>query len=245
MKSIWTIYKKEMKEYFYSSIAYIFLAIFIIIPNILFFHFFGGIFKENLATMRIYFMMLPYIFIIFIPGLTMGSWSKEKNNGTTELLFTFPLKEYTLIIGKFLASLSLVFIALASTVFIPLLTNIFLGSFDWGQLFSEYFGALLLASAYIAISFFVSSLTKELIDSFLISSAVLLVITILGYLPNVVSFPIAFEWVKGFLVWVSFSSRFENFSKGVLDSKDIIYFIGFAFVFFYLNLKSIESRKWS
>ena len=83
-KGIIAIYKKEIKAYFYSSIAYVFLILFILISNIIFFYFFGGIFKENSATMRRFFSILPYIFIIFIPGLTMGSWEKEKNAGTIE-----------------------------------------------------------------------------------------------------------------------------------------------------------------
>ena len=89
MKGLKAIYKKEMSSYFYSSIAYVFLILFILVPNILFFYFFGGIFKENTATMRKFFSILPYVFIIFIPGLTMGAWAKEKNAGTIDQLAPF------------------------------------------------------------------------------------------------------------------------------------------------------------
>ncbi|MBP7552381.1 MAG: ABC transporter permease subunit [Spirochaetes bacterium] len=239
------IYKKEIGGYFNSSIAYVFLALFIIIPNVMFFHFFGGIFKEDLASMRRFFSMLPYVFIIFIPGLTMGSWAKEKNSGTIELLFTFPVSEWQILIGKFLAALTLVLIALFSTLFIPLLTQIFLGDFDWGQIVTQYIGVIFLSGCYIAITFFLSSLTMELIDSFLLSAALLLILTIIAYLPSVVSFPGWLEWLRKIFVWTSLSTHFSNFSKGVIDTRDILYYVGVTGIFSYLNLRSLESRKWS
>ena len=239
------IFKKEVSSYFNSSIAYVFLALFIIVPNIMFFYFFGGIFKEDLASMRRFFSMLPYVFIIFIPGLTMGSWAKEKNAGTIELLFTFPVNEWQVLVGKFLASLLLVLIALYSTLFIPFLTQIFLGNFDWGQIVTQYIGVIFLSSCYIAITFFLSSLTMELIDSFLLSAAILLVLTIIGYLPSLVSFPGWLEWLRKVFVWTSLSTHFSNFSKGVIDSRDILYYTGITVLFSYLNLRSLESRKWS
>ena len=127
-KGIIAIYKKEIKAYFYSSIAYVFLILFILISNIIFFYFFGGIFKENSATMRRFFSILPYIFIIFIPGLTMGSWAKEKNAGTIELLFTFPITQMEILLGKFFATLSLVITALvyysATTITVALISDL-------------------------------------------------------------------------------------------------------------------------
>lgn len=241
------IYKKELGSFFYSSIAYVFLVLFIFIPNLMFFHFFGGIFKEDMATMRRFFTMLPYVFIIFIPGLTMGSWAKEKNDGTIEMLFTFPISQWKVIAGKFLAALTLVGVALGLTLFIPLLTHIYMGKFDWGQIFTQYFGAMLMACAYIAITFFMSSLTMELIDSFLLSSAVLLLLTLAGYITSsyVIVFPEWLGWLKVFLNEISLSTHFANFSKGVVHSKDIIYYLGLALLFFYLNMKSLENRKWS
>jgi len=239
-----SIYKKEIYSNFYSSIAYVFLIIFILVPNIMFFHFFGGIFKEDLASMRIFFAMLPFVFIVFIPGLAMGSWSKEKNSGTIELLFTYPVPEWQILVGKFFANMTLVIVALYSTIFIPLLTHIFLGNFDWGQVVTQYVGAIFLAASYVAITLFVSSLTKELINSFLLSATILLVLTLIGYFPAVVVFPKWLEWLKQIFVWISLSTHFTNFSKGVIDSRDIIYYCGTTILFFYLNLRSLESRKW-
>jgi len=233
-----------MRGYFHSSIAYVFLILYILVPNILFYYFFGGIFGEETATMRRFFMMLPYVYIIFIPGLTMGSWAKEKNTGTIEILFTYPVPEWQILVGKYLAALTLITIALFSTIFIPLTTQI-LGNFDWGQIIGEYIGAIFLASCYIAITFFLSSLTMELIDSFLISAALLLGLTIIGYLPTLLHFPGWLEWLKVVFIWSSLSTHFSNFSKGVIDSRDMLYYIGVTVIFFYLNLRSLDSRKWS
>ncbi|MBN2544882.1 MAG: ABC transporter permease subunit [Spirochaetes bacterium] len=238
------VYKKEIQNYFYSPIGYVFIVLFLFIPNILFF-FFGGIFKENNATMRMYFAMLPIIYIIFIPGLTMGTWSKEKNDGTLELLFTLPLNRYEILIGKFLSTLTIVFIALIATLPIPLITHFLLGSFDIGQLISQYIGALLMASCYIAISFFISSLTKELIVSFLLSTSILALFTFIGYLAYSVKFFTQLEWIKGILTEISLSTHFLNFSKGVIDSIDLVYYIGMSILFFYLNIRVLESKRWS
>jgi ABC-2 type transport system permease protein len=242
--SLLAIYKKEIHAYFYSPIAYIFLFIFIMIPNFLLFYIFGGIFQENTASMRTFFSILPMIFVLFIPCLSMGSWSQEKNLGTIELLFTFPISEWLVLLGKFLASLTLMLVYLFSTFFIPFLTNMLLGNFDFGQIFSQYFGAILLAGACISITFFFSSLTKELIISFLLGLAVLLVLNIIGIIPNLIQFAEWLGFVKQIFIWSSLYTRFENFSKGVIDSRDILYYLGVIAVFFYLNLRSLESRKW-
>ncbi|MCG8572665.1 MAG: ABC transporter permease [Spirochaetes bacterium] len=249
LNRIGAIYKKEMGINFKSPIAYVFIILFIIFPAFSFFFLIGGIFEENLASMRSYFRYLPIAYLFFIPGLSMGAWAKERNDETLELLFTFPISEWEVLIGKFLSALSLVAIALATTIIIPLMTHISLGAFDIGQLFAQYFGALLMACTYIAITFYFSSLTKELIISFLLSAFFLFVFIIIGYFPVIVQsseiFTTYFSWLKPFFVWISLSTHFANFSKGVIDSKDVIYYIGVSVIFFYLTLRTLESRKWS
>jgi ABC-2 type transport system permease protein len=244
-KSILSIYKKELNDFFYSSIAYVFLVLFIVIPNVIWFYFIGGIFTENNATMRSYFSILPYVFIIFIPGLTMGAWSKERNSGTIEILFTLPVSQMEVLLGKFFAALTLVAVALASILPVPLLTHILLGSFDWGQIFAQFFGSLLLAGCYIALTFFLSSLTKELIDSFLLSASILLVLTLIGFYAQKVEFYPWLAWLKTFFNNISLSTHFMNFSKGVIDSRDLIYYLGLTVMFFFLNIYSLDSKRWS
>jgi ABC-2 type transport system permease protein len=245
IRGVWTIYKREVKAYFYSSIAYVFLALIVLIPNVFFFYFNGGIFKEGMATMRSYFAMLPFMYVFFIPGLTMGVWSKEKNTGTIELIFTLPVSQIEITIGKFLASFTLVCISLYSTLLIPVMTHFMMGSFDWGQISTQYFGALLMSICYIAITFFMSSLTKELINSFLLSVAVLLFLALIGYIAMTVNFPQDLSWMKIVFQKISLLTHFKNFSVGVMDSRDFFYYLGLASIFFYFNLHSLQSRKWS
>ncbi len=245
IKGVRAVYKKEVTGYFYSSIAYVFLGLFALIPNVFFFYFNGGIFREGVASMRGYFALLPFMFIFFIPGLTMGAWAKEKNSGTIELLFTLPVSQLEIMIGKFLASFTLVFIALWSSIVIPVMTNFLMGNFDWGQIATQYFGAMLLAICYIAITFFLSSLTNELINSFLLSVAVLLFLTVIGYLSVTVNFPQELNWLKIVFQKISLLTHFKNFSVGVMDSRDLFFYLGLASIFFYSNLHSLQSRKWS
>ena len=244
LRGIFSICKKELQDYFYSLIAYVFLILFVLISNIFFFTS-GGIFKEDNATMRLFFTFLPYVFVAFIPGLTMGIWSKEKNLGTIELLFTLPVSQIQVLIGKFFASLAVIMIALLSSLSIPVFTSILLGSFDWGQIFTQYLGAILIASCYIAITFFFSSLTKEVINSFLLSLFVLLILNIMGLLAGSVQFYPWLEWVKVVLNNISLSSHFSNFSKGVIDSRDLFYYLGVIVIFFYFTQRSLESKRWS
>jgi len=245
IKSIFYIYKRETASYFYSSIAYVFLALFIGLGNLLFFFYTKGLFGENIATMRRYFELLPYIFVIFIPGLTMGAWAREKNSGTIELLFTLPVKQSEVLLGKFFSALSLIIIGLFSTLIIPVLVYFWFGDFDIGQLFTQYFGAVLMASCYISITFFFSSLTKELINSFLLSSTFLLILTVIGYLSINLTFTDEFKWIKIIFNELSLSSHFLNFSKGVINTRDFFYYIALTVMFFYFNLHSLDSRKWN
>jgi ABC-2 type transport system permease protein len=244
-KGVVPILQKELNGYFYSSIAYVFLFLFLLIPNVLFFYFFGGIFKEENATMRTFFTMLPYVFIVFIPGLTMGAWAKEKNTGTLELLFTLPVKQIEVLIGKFIAALIIVLTALACTLPIPIMTHILVGSFDLGQLLAQYIGALLMACAYISISFFLSSLTMELINSFLLTASFLLVLTIAGYLSMNIKFYYWLEWLQNIFTYIGLQTHFENFSKGVIDSRDIAYYLGVTAIFSYLNIRTLDMKRWS
>jgi ABC-2 type transport system permease protein len=243
-KGIFPVFKQELYSDLYSSIACIFLVLFIVVPNFLFF-FFGGIFKEDNATMRTYFTMIPYVFIFFIPGLTMGAWAKEKNAGTLELLLTLPLRSIDVLLGKFLAALTLVVIALAFTLPIPILTHFMLGNFDLGQLFAQYIGAIFIACTYIAITFFMSSLTNELINSFLLSASFLLVLNLIGYLSMAIKFFNWLEWLQNIFNYIGLQTHFMNFSKGVIDSRDIIFYIGLTALFFYLNIRTLEIKRWS
>lgn len=239
------IYRKEMAEFFYSPIAYVFMILFLVVSMYLFLIYGGGIFTVESATMREFFMILPLVFIIFIPGLTMGSFSNEKNNGTIELLFTYPLTDWVVVLGKFFAVLTIICITLLGTLVVPVYTHIRLGNFDIGQLLTQYLGAILLSCSYISIGMFISSLTKELIMSFLITFVILLFLAFVGFNQNSIQFPEWLGFLKIVFIWISTSTHFTSFGKGVIDSRDVIYYLGLTILFFYLTKRSIENRKWS
>jgi ABC-2 type transport system permease protein len=170
----------------------------------------------------------------------MRSWAEEKKMGTEELLLTLPFRESELVIGKYLAAMVLFGITMALTLPVPFTLG-FLGRFEAGQLFSEYLGIMLLGSAGLSIGLFISSLSKNQISAYIVSFAVLLLIMLLGYLNTVYNFPM---WISKLVRYIALNSHFESFKKGLLDSRDFMYFVVISAVFLYLNMKVLVFKKW-
>jgi ABC-2 type transport system permease protein len=202
--------------------------------------YFQAFFTRNLASLRVYFSAFPMAFIFVVPALTMKSWAEERKVGSYEWLLTMPFTEWALVLGKFLASLAALFIMLALTIPVPL-SLIPLGSFDGGVIFAEYLGAFLLGAASVGIGLFMSSLSKNQAAAFLLSAAVLIVIMFVNQITMVAQVPAPLVSVISF---ISLNYHFESFSKGLLDSRDLCYFILFCFLFLYLNTQVILYRKW-
>jgi len=240
MNSIMSIVRKELRGYFNSAIAYIVVIFFLIFPAVWLF-FFNNFFQANTATLRGYFGIMPFIFIALLPALTMRSWAEERKLGTEELLLTLPFKETQIIIGKFLAPLILLLIMLVLTLPLPISLSL-LGRFDIGQIIGEYLGILLLGSAGIAIGLFISSLTTNQITAFILSAVILLFITLVGYINNILQLP---DWIANLLTYLSLDHHFASFRKGLMDTRDALYFIFVTILFLYLNLKSLILKKWS
>ncbi len=232
------LYKKELKSYFNSPIAYLVVLFFVVFSNVYFF-FFNQFFSKNIATLRGYFALMPVIFIILIPSITMRSWAEEKKTGTDELLLTLPLTDWQLVMAKFLSSFVLLSIMLGATLFVPFTVNV-LGDFETGQIIGEYIGALLLGAAGLAIGQFISSVTSNQISAYIFSVVALLFITIIGE-ASIIFNPSA--RLGNVLSYLSFSFHFESFRKGLLDTRDLLYFLIIIFYFLYLNIKVIKIRK--
>jgi ABC-2 type transport system permease protein len=169
----------------------------------------------------------------------MRSWAEEKKTGTEELLLTLPLTDIQLVLAKFLSSLALLAIMLGATLFVPLTVNM-LGDFETGQIIGEYIGALLLGAAGLAIGQFISSVTSNQISAYIFSVVALLFITVIGEAAIIFN-PSA--WLGKVLSYLSFSFHFESFRKGLLDTRDLLYFLIIIFYFLYLNIKVIKLRK--
>ncbi len=235
MGKIWTIYKKELKSYFNSAIAYIFLIVFLLISG---WYFASDFFIVNQASLRGALGIIPFIFVFFIPGLSMRLISEEKKSGTIELLVTMPIHDYEIILGKYLASLSLLGVALLGTL--PYVFTIaVLGDVDGGVIFSQYLGMFLTGAAYMAIGVFASSITPNQIVAFIFGFLIVFFFFIIG--KSLVFVPASLTSIVEYL---SIDFHFSNMARGVIDSRDMIYFLSLITVFMLLAFRALESRKW-
>jgi ABC-2 type transport system permease protein len=237
MNHILAITKKELKDYFNSPLAYIFISIFLVVSAWLFFRTF---FLAQQASMRSYFSLIPWLFLFLIPSLTMRLWAEEKKLKTTEILFTWPIQDYEAVLGKFLAGAIFLGITLLLSVTIPISIS-FIGELDWGIVIASYLGAWLLGLSFLAIGLFISSLTDNQIIAFIISIASCFVIFIIG--EDLVTYFIP-GFLFGIFQYLGLGYHFNSISRGVLDSRDLLYYLALIFFFLYLNTRQIESRKW-
>lgn len=236
-QKIYCLYAKELKSYFNSPIAYIFISVFLVVGNWLFFNSF---FVIGQANIRGYFGLLPWIFLFLSPALTMRLWAEEKKSGTIEFLLTLPISNWQVVIAKFLSSLSFLSIALLTTITLPI-TIATLGNVDWGPIIGGYLGALFLGGAYLALGLFVSSLTKNQIIAFIIGLVASFVAYMIGADFVLMGSP---KFLTPIMKFLGLGSHFYNIAKGVIDTKDILYYLSFIFVFLFLNAKVIETRNW-
>ncbi len=232
------IWKKELRSYFQSPIAYGVIVTFLVFTA-LWFLFINSFIVQGQATLRGLFGIFPVVFIILIPALTMRVWAEEIRQGSAELLFTLPIPPSALVLGKFLAVASVTSIMILLTL--PLsIVAMSLGQFESGQVIGEYLGALLLAGAAGAIGMYASSLVPHQITSFLIGVGFLLVLTLASSLASSIGLP---EPLAGVIRWISLEFRFSQLQRGVLDSRDLGFFIWLTLGFLYLNTKSLVFRK--
>ena len=236
LRTIYVLFKKELMSYFNSPIAYIILAVFLIAGNWLFFN---NFFPGGQATMKPYFVFLPWIFLFLAPAITMRLWAEEKKAGTNEFLLTLPVTDWQAVLAKFLSSLVFVVLGLVLTLTLPLtITN--LGNLDWGPAWGGYIGALFLAGAYLSLGLFISSLTKNQIIAFVLALAACFFAFIIGADFVLAQAPSFLAPVMKFL---GLGSHFDSIAKGVIDTKDIIYYLTFIFFFLWLNVRVIEKRE--
>ena len=225
MTHVFALIKKELKDYFNSPLAYIFISIFLVIEGWLFFN---NFFLQNQASMRNYFTLIPWLFLFLIPAITMRLWAEEKKLNTTEVLFTWPIKDYEAVLGKFLAGLIFLAIALLASISIPI-TISFLGELDWGVVLASYLGALFLGAAFIAIGLFISSLTDNQIIAFILAIALSFATFIIGETMVLYIIP---SYLIGLFQFLGLGYHFNSINRGVLDSRDIIYYLSIISLYF-------------
>ncbi|MDR0376576.1 MAG: ABC transporter permease subunit [Spirochaetaceae bacterium] len=238
-KKILALTKKELYSQLNSPVFYGVAVFFLLFTSIWLFYF-QQFFMRNMATLRPFFAAFPPAFILVIPVITMKSWAEERKLGSAEILLTMPFSEWDLTLGKFLSSLTLIAILLVLTLPVPL-SLLLLGDFDGGVIASEYLGAFLLGASAAALGHLLSTLSKNQAGAFLGSAAVLLLVMLMNQFTLGLNLPpLAAEIINA----VSLAFHFESFSKGLIDTRDLAYFILTTVLFLYLNTRVLLFRKW-
>jgi len=237
MKNIKYIYLKELRSYFDGPMAYIFLIIFSLVNG---YFFSNTFFIFGQSDMRALFQIVPLVYLFFIPAITMGIISKEKNIGTMEVMCTLPIKDYELVIGKYLSILSLLLVGLLLTS-IMFFNLVAVGSnIDYGAIFTGYLGLFLAGSVYASMGIFASSLTDNQVVGFIIAIFFVLIFFLIDklliFMPN---------HIAGTIQYLSIDYHLSNISRGVIDSRNIIYFFSMICMFLLLTIESLSSRRWN
>jgi ABC-2 type transport system permease protein len=229
--NIRTIAKRELGGYFSSPVAHVFIVIFLLLIGFFTFTMDGNFFQLGQASLDSFFKWLPWLYLFLVPCVGMRLWAEERRVGTIELLLTKPITAWQAIVGKFMASW--VFLGLALLLTFPVIITVnYLGSPDNGVIFTAYIGSLLLAGTYLAISCMTSAMTRNQVVSFIISVVICLFLVLCGF-PPVTNLLTRMDkpWLVDLVSSFSVMTHFEPFTKGMVDSRDVIFFllvIGFA-----------------
>jgi ABC-2 type transport system permease protein len=228
------IFRREFRHYFVTPIAYIVIAIFLVLTG---WFFFSTFFLYSQTELRNFFSLLPIILSFIVPTITMRLFSEEYNVGSYEILITMPVTDRDVILGKFFAALAFVAVMLLPTISYAISIS-FLGDLDWGPVAGGYIGALLLGAAFSAVGLFASALTRNQIIAFIIGMIICFSLTmidkLLFFLP---------ESMLGFFQFIGAGYHFENVSRGILDTRDLLYFISIVFVALYGTFLVLQEKK--
>ena len=240
MGALLTIWRKEFNAFFASPAAWLFLGTFLVASLFIFF-WAEAFFARNIADLKPLFQWMPILLIFLVAALTMRSWSEERRSGTLESLLTAPVSTLQLVLGKFFASLSLVALALALTLFLPV-TVAMMGPLDWGPVIGGYLASLFLAAAYIAIGQYMSSRTDNPIVALILTVIVAGVFYLIGSRTLTSLFG---QTLSSVLSWIGTGSRFDSITRGVLDARDLYFYLSIVGVFLALNLYTLEKVRWA
>lgn len=242
MRAVWAIFIRELAGYFTTPIAYVFLIIFLILSGVFTFYL-GGFFERQQADLIPFFVFHPWLYLFLMPALGMRLWAEERKTGTIELLLTLPVTMGQAVLGKFLATWAFTAVALALTFPIWVTVNV-LGEPDNGVVIASYLGSLIMAGAYLAISACISALTRNQVIAFVLSVVVCLLFILSG-LPMVLD--LFSVWAPQALIDTissfSFLTRFQAISRGVIDIRDVIFFVSLIGFFLFANSILIELKK--
>jgi len=241
MQSFWAVFKREFKSYFTTPLAYVFLVVFLFFAGYLTFK--RGFFEMQQADMRAFFINLPLLFVFLVPATAMRLWAEERRVGSIELLLTLPITVTQAVLGKFFAAWLFLAVALSLT-FPMVITVCYLGEPDIGLIITGYLGSLLLAGGFLAIGCFFSAVSKNQVISFVLSVVGCAVFVFAG-MPTTMNYLSTFlpSGLVSAIGQMSFQSHFESIQKGVLEFKDISYFVLLIFGWLIVSSIILEERK--
>ena len=236
MRNINTICRRELGGFFNSPMAYIFLVIFAIVNG---YFFTNTFFLFGQSDLRVLFDIVPLVYLFFIPAVSMGLIARENNLGTMETMSTMPLYSYEFVIGKFLAAFLLILLGLVATS-IHLFTLISVGTnVDYGAIFSGYLGLALMGGTYAAIGTYASSVTENQVVAFIVGVFIVLVFFMLD--KTLVFVPTS---IAGFVQFLAVDYHLSNISRGVIDSRNLVYFFSVIGFFIFLTIQTLEMKRW-
>ena len=254
--TVWPIYKKELRLYFTTPLAWAVLFVFVLVMGVFFWLYFSIFTRASMQaamnpmmgrdlTVTEYVMrplfsgfLSVILFLSLVPAITMRLVAEERRSGTLELLMTYPVTDTAVVLGKFLGGLSLYGVMLATTLVYPLFIRYFTG-LEWGAVGTLYLGMLLMGAAFMAVGLFVSSVTENQVIAALGTFMVLLLLWAIGWTAES-----AGGAVGEVLRHLSVSEHLENFTKGVIETKDLVYFVDLTVAFLVFSLLSLQSRRW-
>jgi ABC-2 type transport system permease protein len=253
---IWPVYKKELRLYFSTPLAYAILCIFLLVMGFFFWLYFTNFARASMQAMTnpmmardltvTDFVMRPLfsgllsviLFLILVPAITMRLVAEERKSGTLELMMTYPVNDGAILLAKFLGSLTLYGVMLGATLTFPALIRYFT-PLEWGAVGTLYLGMVLMGAAFLAVGIFASSVTENQIVAALITFMILILLWAIGW-----GSESAGGTVGEVMRHISVSDHLENFAKGVIETKDVVYFLDLTLVFLAFSLLSLQSRRW-
>ena len=240
--NIAAIYRREMRSYFSTPLAYVFIVIFLMLAGIFTFYL-GGFFARAQADLEPFFTWHPWLYLFLAPALGMRLWAEERKTGTFELLMTLPVSMGDAVLGKFLAAWSMMAISLALTFPIWITVNV-LGTPDNGVIVAGYLGSLLMSGAYLAVSACVSSATRNQVIAFVVSVVLCFIFLLLGF-PLILDLfkPLLPGAVISFMSTMGFLQHFDSIVRGVVDLRDVLYFITFIGLWLYAGAWAVDHHR--
>lgn len=235
MRNVSTIYQREIASYFYSPIAYVVISVFLIASG---FFFAGNLQFWQEASMKGSLDSIQFFLLLLTPVITMRLFSEETKSGTIETLMTSPVTDFDVVFGKFLAALSLYAVMILPTWIYVLFLTIF-GNPDFGPIFSSYIGLILMGGLFVSVGLLVSSVTKNQVVAAVIGIVFLIILWVVGFLSSYGD-----GWFYEALRYAGTFDHWESFTKGIVDTRDVIYYLSFTALILFITVRNVESRKW-